>query len=503
MHSRLKPSIILGVILAAFSAFTPGGAAAATVSPGCDAPPSSYVGRKFYIDPVRGSMENDGSAERPWSTLAEVLNPTRRLIATRAYPKYPPGAETLQPINPQAPVKPGDTLVLLSGDHGDVNLQQMMNSGFIAVVGPANNTAVIRTLKITASSHWHFKNLKFEGLRKETTWPMSGLVELKTNDYFGATDSFVFESNVFTSQDDVSAWSNADWVKKPYDYAFVMSDRVQCTTIQNNHFYNIRNAIAVGGDNTVIEDNLIEHFGNDGIDIAASNLIIRHNTIRDGHHTPEESMHADGIQGWTLHGATNKNVTIDGNTIINLEMNENNYLQGISIFDGLWNGLRVTNNVVVTNTWHGIALYGVENAEVVNNTVPPARPGKFMTWIAVRAAKTKQPSSNVVIRNNIAGQIVLNGVDVRADHNITTKGVFGPKPQSDTVPSERVVIGENLTGIPMESLFSAFDLRAGIVDLHLSSTSAARKAGSSDSAPVFDRDGRRRVEPIDIGAYAR
>ena len=74
-----------------------------------------------------------------------------------------------------------------------------------------------------------------------------------------------------------------------------------------------------------------------------------------------------------------------------------------------------------------IALYGVENAMVINNTVLPSRPEKFMTWIMVHPAKDKRPSSNVVVRNNIAGQIIAAGLNVEADHNLTLGRVTSPK----------------------------------------------------------------------------
>ena len=108
---------------------------------------------------------------------------------------------------------------------------------------------------------------------------------------------------------------------------------------------------------------------------------------------------------------------IEGNFITDLDQSDNNYMQGISIFDGKWDGVEIINNVVVTNTWHGIALYGVDNAKVINNTVLPSRP-EIMTWIMVHPGKDKRPSSNVVVRNNIAGQIIVDGLQVDADHNL-------------------------------------------------------------------------------------
>ncbi len=64
----------------------------------------------------------------------------------------------------------------------------------------------------------------------------------------------------------------------------------------HNHFFNLRNVIGMSsGDNSLVEDNLIERFGNDGMEITASNLTVRKNLIRDGMHFPTEPLHPDGI----------------------------------------------------------------------------------------------------------------------------------------------------------------------------------------------------------------
>ena len=68
------------------------------------------------------------------------------------------------------------------------------------------------------------------------------------------------------------------------------------------------------------------------------------------------------IQGWSIGEATNRNVVIDSNSIINLNPADDNILQGISIFDGHWDGLTISNNLVINDAWHAISLWGVENA---------------------------------------------------------------------------------------------------------------------------------------------
>jgi parallel beta-helix repeat protein len=278
----------------------------------------------------------------------------------------------------------------------------------------------------------------------------------------------------------------------------------RCTALLGNHFYNVRNAAAIGGDDSLAMDNLLESFGNDGVDITASNLTLRHNVIRSSRHGPDDPLHPDGIQGWTVKGATNRNVVIDANMVINANQSDDNVLQGISIFDGSWDGVSVTNNVVITNTWHGIALYGVKNSNIINNTVIPARPGKYMTWITVHPNKDKSPSANVVVRNNITGGLIIDGGEnINVDHNIALGTISIARSRKGYQEFGGVTASYNLDKVPAIALFKEFDIPTAAFNLHLSANSLARESGSDEGAPALDLEGWPRKPPVDIGAYAR
>ena len=189
--------------------------------------------------------------------------------------------------------------------------------------------------------------------------------------------------------------------------------------------------------------------------------------------------------------------------VIDVNQSDDNYMQGISIFDGAWDGLVVSNNLVYTNIWHGIALYGVTHAVVVNNTVVPSRPAKYMTWIAIQASKTQLPSSNVVVRNNIAGQILAGGVDVQVDHNITLGSISTRQLKAFPGAPSDATLAMNEEGAPPDALFKNLERSSEGYDFHLAAKSPAIKAGSPELAPAVDIEGRPRKPPIDIGAYAR
>ncbi len=61
---------------------------AITVSEGCVAPNVADTGRTYFVDPSKGRMENDGSEERPWRTLSEVLDPRNRLVKSKSYSRW-------------------------------------------------------------------------------------------------------------------------------------------------------------------------------------------------------------------------------------------------------------------------------------------------------------------------------------------------------------------------------------------------------------------------------
>ena len=330
----------------------------------------------------------------------------------------------------------------------------------------------------------------------------SPLVGVQNHNWAGPSDNVVFVDNSFSTEDDVQGWTPEDWVNRPYATGFASAAR--CTTLVNNHFYNLRDAVSIGGDQSLIERNVIEDMDNDGIDMIASDVVIRGNLIRSSRHTPAEPLHPDGIQGWTAKGSTNRNVVVDSNKIINLNPAEDNYLQGISIFDGRWDGLTVTNNLVITNFWNGITLFGVANALVINNTVIATRPDRRPTWLSIAPAKDKTPSQHVVVRNNMATQVLADSEDLTFDHNLAARLISFRAADGALVKIVKGGAGDNNIVDPgLFKTFVDFDPNAGKFDLRPGPMSPALRAGADKGAPPTDIDGRLRTTPVDIGAYAR
>jgi parallel beta-helix repeat protein len=432
------------------------GPSAGAVYTGCAAPTTPR--HIYYSDPVNGSMANDGSQAHPWAGLSAMV----------AAGKLPPATG--------ATVVAGDQIMLLSGDHGSLSLNNAANSDFISIQAAPGQTPVLRGITMYGGAHWAFNGLTIQNLNNG-------------NYTFGvryAGDDFIFTNGTVLSQPDVSAWTQADWRQKALYQG--VNGQGNCIAITNNTIRNVGFAVGVGGSNVLVRGNTIDHFGDDGIDFAQgtgtgtiSNVEISRNTITNNLNIGD-SNHNDGIQGWVLNGTTGTNVLIDGNLVINQTdptLPWAGTMQGISEFDGAWDGIQISNNVVIAAAYHGISLYGAHNATIINNTVF----GNYVatngdvneTWIGVFNNKDSSPPVNLVVRNNISSMYSLVGTGVTSDHNVLTTN-----PQANFVQFNRATFQYDLRPAP------------GCVQLGY---------GSTQLAPAYDITGAQRVPPITAGAY--
>jgi Right handed beta helix region len=364
----------------------------------CAPLPSATPRRVFYVDPAHGSITNDGSSGAPWSTLRDVIE--KGLIATNVYPTpYNPTA-ALQRVNLGGRVQPGDLIYLRSGSHGDVVLKGV-NDKFITIEAEPGQVPVIGRLKTYGASKWIIRGITFHN---EGGW----LIEFLNHQWQGPSDNIVFEKNKLQPKSDSDAWTVEDW--KRLGTSGVKSD-ANCSTIRFNQLTSVRNGIMVSGANSIVESNVIDHFADDGIDFLAGDISIVANRIMNNH-SIGDGNHNDGIQGWNFSSPGAENILIANNVIINSTSKSLAFpgeLQGISIFDGKWRNVRLINNCVITNHWHGVALYGVEDSIVEGNKVIGVDESK-PSWITIKNMKPAQggrPPRNVIVRNNLATRFVL------------------------------------------------------------------------------------------------
>lgn len=413
----------------------------------------------------------------------------------------------------------GDKILLSSGNYGALNLSGKY-SNFLTIAASPGQTPVFSKISIGNSSHIALRGVTITSLRPLTSPALWGYVLLTTN----SSDNIIMDSNVIASRLDTWPWLNEpanmidaskpDWT--PLTPEFTPADGINagqsnCIAITNNHIYNVLNAVAVSGDqigtngkNYLIANNTINDFAWDGIDHGVSNELIKGNSITNSHGICIDNQfkcpHTDAIQGWNYEdkpGLTDSNVVIDSNLIMTQTsanfLLPNDDMHGISIFDGHWTNVTVSNNIVVTNTYDGIYITGTDGAQIVNNVVlgyttnPKRQPGIVYGGVG----NEKNPSSNHTVRNNITPTLGLSShvtsplVGMVVDHNL---------------------VGLNITYDP-QKIFQKIDVAHGQYDFHLlPSTSAftnpAIGTGTMLSVPPVDMAGAVRTNQVDLGVYA-
>ena len=195
------------------------------------------------------------------------------------------------------------------------------------------------------------------------------------------TSNIVLQNVTISSQDNAAGWSKAQWVANARNGLFLHTTpgttATKCISVTGSHITNVRTGAGIAAGQTLFSNNQIDHFGDDGIDYAASNIAITHNNIHDNFDVGDGN-HEDAMQGqagFLAPGATVnhfQNVLIDSNVVIRQtdpQLHFPTYLQGIDAFDADWTNVTVTNNVVITSACHGITFQSIHSSLIANNTV--------------------------------------------------------------------------------------------------------------------------------------
>jgi parallel beta-helix repeat protein len=407
------------------------------------------------------------------------------------------GANTYRDIDSALrAAKPGDTIELRTGNYGDLLLSGS-NSKFISIVAAPGQSPRFDRISVGGAkpaSHWRLSGLTVSSMSapRDNKWTHDKLILVLNS------DNIVVENNILSSDDDAMHWAPEDpgapVVDAPSDG--ISARQSTCISIANNKLRNVFNGIDFGGDQVgnrgkyyLVSGNAITDFAGDGIDHFASHSRISNNRITDGHDICHHTcIHNDGIQGWNYNNNSafsNNDVIINGNTIIAQVTPDITLpvigLQGITIFNGKWDDVHITNNVIITNTWHGISIYGVNNSTITNNTVASTDP-KYFIWIMVNGQKSDPPGMkyNVIVRNNVVPRITgTPNLGTTADHNLFLK-----------------------TAADFADAFVEFEPGKFKFDMRPSRRSPVIGKGARESAPSVDIEGHPRQKSIDIGAYA-
>ena len=409
------------------------GVSYADTYPGCAAPTTSTTAHTWYVDPVVGTDGGDGSAEFPWKSLNTII---ANQYFANAPSYWDPVKKVTVKANPNGPIKSGDTVLLNTGEYGDVvikgssgtaaGLIGFNNTDFITIAAAPGQKPHLTSLALLGGTKWVFRGLNITNAGG--TGPTRGALFYMGGEY----KDIIFDGNTLGTDVDTSKWTMKEWNTNVWNGISIHNMNAPygtCVALTNNTIKNVRDGISEGATNILIAGNSINYFADDGIDFAGSNALITKNFITNGIENGD-GLHRDGMQGQQL-GALD-NITITHNMIIRQTDDNNPFpgnLQGISSFDGVLTNITVSNNLVITNSPQGIAWSG-KNLTITYNTllmddgraiscpatggytacatatVQPTSP--WPPTINVSATKTGVHPDNVLVAYNITTHLAID-----------------------------------------------------------------------------------------------
>ena len=351
----------------------------------------------FYVDPAAGKADGDGSREKPWRTLKEVVD--RAAIRK---------------------VKPGDTMLLRSGYHGDVTLSGT-NADFITIAAEKGQKPTLSRLTISSGTKWRVRGLTISPSFGDKAYD-GNIVTIAEG---GPSSDLVIEDCFIHTEADSSKWDVAKWMKA--NSGIFMGRHGKALTLRNNYILNTRFGMSLCAEDSLCEGNVIANFSADGIRVTRDGLTVRYNVIKNNFCSAGDGdrNHDDGIQCFLFNKGTGtvRRATVVGNIIINREDDRQKYhnpLQAIGFFDGPLIDFVVTDNVVLVDMWHGVSLYDAQNARIERNVAWTRWGRRRPPWIRLGGT-----SRNCTVRDNYACSYKLNQPETVSENNkLSNEQVF-------------------------------------------------------------------------------
>jgi len=378
-------------------------------------------GATFYCDPEAGSAQGDGSVEKPWRTIEEVLSAGLIRICD----------QDGKPANPAAPVKPGDTVLLRSGWHGVIRIVRGFNDRPIAIAADKGHAPQVGWVEIGEGRKWLIKGLTISPSLAPSPLERRPrhLVVLGERGGEDSADLVVEDCFIYSTLD-TSGWTGKDWVEKPASGIW-LGRHGKRHVARNNYVLNTRFAIDLCAPECVCEGNVVDRFSADGIRATRDGQVVQYNVIKNILVGAEDGdpNHDDGIQVFLFNvgSGTVRGIEIRGNIIIARERDDlpfPNGLQGIGCFDGPLVGFLVEKNVVCVNHWHGITLGDAQGCTVRDNTAFSRWGGKALPWVML--GQKKNLARGNIARGNRAHSFSFDAdPEVKAEDNEkVTEAIF-------------------------------------------------------------------------------
>lgn len=475
------------------------------------------TGNTFYLDPINGSMDGDGSEANPWSGLQEVVE--NNFIETYKHATPNDANSPLVPVNEGAPIKGGDRLLLKDGYHGQLEISIFYFNDWLTIEAAPQEKPTLARLHLRGLiKNVYLKNLNlirdsYQG--SEPYWQAAAMqrnsraiLHIASNSFFGNASDVKINGCTVQTSENVDNWSRQDWEDR-YGSGITLraTEKIE---VFNSVFENVGfGAVAdYFANKTTIVNATIKNYCRDGVRLTANDFYFENNLVTgvvNINTTTNNAInfHYDAFQSFSRDendpnaGTGNgilRNAVIRGNSFIgksDLPLNNgflvNQDVQGIGAFDGFFDNFVIENNIISVSHHHGITLLGATNTSIVNNTVIDSDPTDVLyPWIRINNHKNGSLSRDCTIANNIATQ----GIHVEGDNVVENNNhVVGRGNQDD-----------------IYELFIAPDN----YDFHLLNNTMVDE-NISDAGAIFDnlesskidKDGNARTGNPDLGAYER
>jgi parallel beta-helix repeat protein len=376
----------------------------------------------------------------------------------------------------------------------------------VVITPEPGQNPVISRIRISSGATLAARYWKLDGLtvQSEATGGNATASYTLLEIYPDATDITVSNCTI-TSNPNTAGWTRDDWRNRCNNGLSTRGRLHANYIIENNLILNTAFALSISSSHTIVRGNRVRNFTNDGCRVLGSDILFERNSVMDliKVMTTQEN-HDDLFQSFTYPAGgagqdTLKNNIIRRNIFVNTSDTTRPFrgnAQGIGCFDGVYLNWIIENNIVLTDHWHGISMYGAVNCMVRNNTVldpyriSPVDPYDSNrtdigpAWILI-SKKTPGPASsgNLVTNNLVAGPVTFSDPSMGSgSHNISI-GVI----------AKYALFFADVSDLAHPDRF----------DLHLRAGCAAIDAGEGSSAASTDYDGSRRPQgaAVDVGAF--
>ncbi len=329
------------------------------------------------------------------------------LVAALAAPTTGATFANFNALAQSGQLKGGDRVFLLDGYHGPLVIKDLTFTTPITIAQMPGQTAQVEMIGVYNSSNIIMRDFK--------VWAMS------PNAGSGAMiRTYASSSDITFANLDVRSvanagtymqWSKATWLANKRLGFLLQGTKMSAI---GNRLTGTYHAIQTEGRYATVTGNIVDGFSGDAMRSLGDDSVVRGNKVQNCFQI--DGNHADGFQsfsrgpGGTPGTGTVFNLTIENNKILEWTSTTSNALrcklQGIGMFDGMFDGAQIRNNLVVVSGYHGISVSGALRTKISHNTVVnPSGQATGYPWIKISPHKNGTPSKNVTVANNTVNSL--------------------------------------------------------------------------------------------------